>query len=1204
MAELKMKADAPKGGRWLRRLVILAAVFVVLLIAGYFILTSSAFVKGFIVPKVGAALNADIAVADAKVSPLSQVVLREVKVTPKGAEQILAVAELRARYSLWSIIRGTIAVEEVVVNSPVVTLVEGADGTSNLDPLLKALESAEPEKPATTPSPKEPTSVDVKIVSLNNATVRLVTHLKSGGRDVTELSNLNVTIRDIKNGQAGKLDLNGALTMEMAAQPDFEGGSVGAKLLGTFTFNLTPDLQPASLQGEATATIEKAAGLFTDVANLTAKLACETTPTEVKQAALRFSKAGAALGEVRASGPFALEKMEGKLKVEVLSLDRQVLNLVGAPMGMDFGTTTINSANDVELANAGERISVVGQFNVARFQVIQPNQTTPTVDLRGDYNVMVDLAGESALLRTLNVIGTQNGQPLLQTELTSPMPIAWGKATDAVGDAALNVTVTNLNLTDWKAFAGDLAPAGMAGARVKLLSQQGGKQLTFEVASQVKDFSAQFGSNRVQRADVLLSARGVATDLEQFKLDEYRLELARQNQTALTVTGSGNVNTTTEAADLQMALQASLAQLLALLPQPDFSVSAGALEFKGRVTNQGQTQTVVGQLALTDFSGSYDTFRFANFGTWVDFDVALKDDVADIRKASGVVRENREAGGRFEAGGKYDLERSAGSLTLKLVDFNQHGLRPFLESALGDKKLVSVALNTTASATLGANGDADVKADLKVTNLVVNDPSGTVPATPLEAAVQVDTSVVKNVATVRQAQLTLTPTDRAKNQLNLSGTVDYSVSNAITGDLKLTSESLDVTRYYDLFAGAPAASPAAPVVTKPAETATDPNQEPEAVNLPFRNFTFAANIGRFYLREVDIASLQTTAKLEGSRVVVKPCQLTLNGAPVNATADLDLGIPGYKYDLTFNAQTVPLTPLINTFVTDRKGQIGGTTTASVEIKGAGVTGASLQKNLAGQFNVLSTNLNLSISNVRNPLINSVINIVIGIPELIRNPMATVGNWIGNLTGSGKGGWADEITAAPIDTLLLQGTVGNGRVNLDQADIRSSAFHVAASGPITLVPVLDHSTIQIPVSLSLSRPLGDKIGLVDANTPTNAVYVPMPQFLTMKGTLDKPKPDINYLALGALAAKTGAGLVKGVGGAAGEKIGGALNLVGGILGGQRASADTNAPSATATNQPAATNQPPADPVGGLIRGIGGFLGGNRSTSKGTNQPAKP
>lgn len=1173
MNDIKATSSQPRRRSVGRILLVIAGALLVLVIALYFVGTSAAFFKGVILPRVGAALNADVTVSDAAISPFSSVTLRDLKVQPRGGEPVFTAREVRARYSLWSILGGKIVVTEATVESPVISVIENADGTSNLDAFRPT--PAKAKKTAAPPAAKStPPQVDVKLVALNNATVRLVKHHKDGARDVTEITGLNFSARDLKNGSSGKIELDATLALDKAAQPSAPAGSFRAKVGGSFTFDLLADLQPASVKGNTTFTVEQATGALAELAALGARLDCEVTPTELKQVALRFTKAGAALGEVRVSGPFALAKQEGKLKAEILALDRQVLNLAAAGSGMDFGTTTINSSTEIELTKGGQEISLAGFLEVARFQVTRLGQTSPTLDLRSDYNVLVDNTAQSASLKTLNLVGKQNQHPLLQAGLDKPMTIAWGNTSNAVGDATLNLAVTGLNLADWKAFAGTASPAGTVNAKLKVVSTSGGKQLALELDSRVEKFSAKFGSNQVSQADLQLQAHVQAADLKQFKLSDYRLEIAHQGQPALVMSGSGTFDRATQDADLQVAVQATLARLLALLPQPEANVTAGALDFKGHVVSQDKSQTVTGQLALTDFTGRYGNFRFKNYGAALDFDAGMKESAIEIRKAAGDLREGQNAGGHFEASGSFETVKKSGQIAVKLTDFNPNGLRPFLESALGDKKLVSVALNTTAAVNLAANGDAAIKTDLQITNLVVNDPTGALPATPLEARVQLDATVAKQLTQIRQGQLTLTPTDRAKNELNLTGNVDASKSNAITGHLKLAAESLDVTRYYDLFAGKskPAASPTA---TKPApapETApANPDQEPPAMTLPFQNFTFDLNISRFYLREVAITNLLSTARIDGGHVVLKPCSLTLNGAPVSATVDLDLGMPGYKYDVAFDVKFVPLAPLVNSFMPDRKGQMAGATTASAQLKGAGITGASLQKNLTGQFDFAATNLNLAVANVRSPLLKTVINVIVSIPDLIKNPTAALGNLLSGLTGSGaaKSSWTDALTASPIDVILARGTAGGGRVQLQQTEVRGAAFQAQAAGDLTLAPILTNSTIQIPVQVALGRSLAAQAGLVSASTPTNAAYVSLPDFLKMKGTLGNPKAEIDKLALVALAAKAGGGIAGQIGGTSGDKVGSALNALGGLLGGGK-----SAPAAGTQTNSTVTNAAPA------------------------------
>ena len=970
MTDSTSQTRPPKRGGWKKKLLWLAVGLLLLLVGAFFLLTSATFVKGVVLPKVGAALNADLAVADLEVSPFSKVFMRDVKFTPKGATPLFTAQEVRLRYSLMAILGGKLTIEEFTVASPVVTVVVNADGTSNLDPLTQAQKAGgkAPAKPTTAKSSAAP-KLDITSVALKNATIRYTKNFKGGGHEVVELANANLTLSNLKNGATGKLELGAALTMDNTA-PD-NAGHLQAKLDGNFGIQLTADAKPASVVGRALFAVEQATGKMAELAALGAVMECETTPTEIKQLALRFTKSVAALGEVRVSGPFDVAKSEGRLKVEILALDRQVLNLAGAASGIDFGTTTINASSQIEITKGGSLIAAAGRLEVARFQVIKTGQTSPTLDLRADYGVTVDNTAESALVKSLNLTATQNSRPLLQSELTAPMTFAWGQTANAAGDAALNVTLTALNLADWRAFTG-FTNAGVANGKIKLLSQAGGKQFTFD-----------------------LDAR-------------------------------------------------------------------------------------VSELAL----------------------------------------------------------------------------------ALGENKLDAVAVRGTAGAQLGAGDEMTARTDLKVTA------DFSQPRTTLETRWQLDATVAKQVAQLRQCRLTLTPTSRAKNELDLTGQVDSSKAGAITGNLKLTAESLDLTTYYDLFGGqskpADTTSPATPAPSVPA---ADPTKEPDAIQLPFRDFTFALNIGRLYLREVDIANWQTTTKLDGGKILLKPCALTLNGAPISAGADLDVGVPGYRYDVNLSAQAIPLAPLVNSFQPQRKDQIHGQATATAQIKGAGVTGASLQKNLAGQYSLLATNLNLSVANVRSPIVKTVINVIVAIPGLLRDPTAALGNLLGKITGdtsASKGGWADALTASPIDVILASGVAGEGRITLDQAEIRSPAFQALAKGNVTLAPILDDSALHIPVNVTLSRALAAQAGLVTADTPTNAAYVALPEFVTVKGTVGKPKADVDKAALAALALKSGASIANKFGGADGGKVGSVLEGVGSLLGGGKTTTTTNASGTATTN----------------------------------------
>ena len=1067
MTETKISSSAPaKPRRWLRGLAWVVGILAVLVVALYFVATSSAFFKGFILPRASAALNAKLSVSDASLSPFSQIILHNLKVETTGAEPLVVAPEVRLRYSLFDILGGNIHVDEITLSSPTVVLEQNPDGTSNLDPILKAQnakpEAAKPTQKAQPAKSTKPMQVFLGKLALTDATLKREALYASGKPSVAEISHLNVTLTNVKNGQSGNLVISADLSMDHNPPAPQPAGLLQAKLNGSYNFALSPDLKLSSLKGNLHLDITRAEGALAQVSSLSADLDCETTANEIKQLSLHFQKGAVSLGQLRLAGPFDMAKTEGKLLLTVSSIDKQLLNLAAAASGLDFGPTTIGSTNQIELANAGATITLGGQFNVNSFQVTRAGQTSPALDLKANYRLSIDNSQKTLALQEFALTGTQKGSQLVHGELASPMRVAWGNAANGVGDSTLTLALTGLDLASWNALLGGGVSSGIVNAQAKLVSQQAGKQLSFELGSQLENFSVGSGSNQLSQVKIDLALTGKATDLKQFNLSSYKLQVGQQGRPPITLSGSAT----------------------------------------------------------------------------------------------------------------YDLTAGTAQLTAALASVNQDALRPLVQPMLADKTLVSAAVQANASVNYNPSGASQIKAGLQLTNLVLNDLKGQPTSSPLAVDLQVDTSLDKQMTELRQVQIALTPTSRATNKLQISGRID-SQTNGVQGSLKIAADALDLTSYYAAFTGGqkaaakpsanPSAQPAQPQ-TKIPQPAAAAEKEPDAIRLPLHNFTVDASIGHIYLDEMDITNLTATLKMDAGHIVLNPCQFAVNGAPVSALLDVDLGVPGFKYDVSFNAQAVPLAPLVNSFQPERKGQLGGSFTATAKIDGAGTTGPSLQKNLTGQFSLSSTNLNLSVANVKNPILKTVVNVVSIIPELLRNPTGALGSLLG--TPSSSGGLATDLSRSPIDAIIAQGSIGSGKLNLQKTMVRSSVFEADAPGTITLAAVLTNSPIQIPVHLSLSRSVAQSLNLA-GNAPTNAAYAQLPDFFTLTGTIGNPDKRIDKVALVSMTAQGITGAVPGLNQTAGDVVQGVRALLG---------PSTNSTAAN-TNNPGAQS-----PINNLLNGL--------------------
>lgn len=945
-----------------KKLLIVLGVVLVLLVVGWFFIGSGAFVKSFVLPRVSAAVGAEVKAGDVAFSPFSKIELRQLSVTPPGAEPLLTADLVRVRYQLFAILGGRLAVDEILVESPKVSVTQNADGTTSLDPLLKK-SAAAPAQPAPAgPAPQ----VELASLRVNNGTVNFRSLAKDGSETRAAVTGLQLSADNIRNGSAGKFANAAQFRLTQGPAGGAASNAFAATLNGSFDFTLTPDLLPATLGGGQKLAFTEATGGFAPFAGVALDATANLTPTELKSAAVQFAKGGAALGGLTAAGPLDMAKQEGRLQVELKGLDRNILNLAGAAFGLDFQNTALASVNTVEIAAGGQKLAVKGQLTGTQVSVRQDALTVPPVDVKADYDLSVDHAAGAATIRTLNLAGTQGGREVLRGVLSQPMQINYGQAGPAP-DASFTLAVTDLRLADWAALLGT-SLAGSLNATGDVGVRNGGGDL-------------------VLKADATLA--GVSGDLG------------------------------------------------------------------------GQPL--------------------------------------------------RNVGGRLTA----DATLAA------FADDTKRGL--------------------TAKAKL-----ADTRGE-----------TGTVRLDGVTAALDLDLGLPANRFQFRRALLQLEPTARAKNELSLTGDVDMARPDAISGALKLTAESLDLTRYYDLLQGN-----TKPVEKTPESTsAPGPQTEPEAMKLPFGTFTVDANVGKLFLREIAATDVAARVAINGSRVDIEPAKLVLNGAPVSATAKLNLGVPGYEYDLKLNADGVPVAPIANSFVPLLTGRIAGAVQAGADIRGAGVTGTSLRKSLAGQMNFSVTNANLSLT----------------APNAQKGPLTVL------LDLLRAGLRIPEITTQPIMQITADAKMGGGKVEVTRAYAGSAALEVETRGDVTIADDLMQSPVQLPVELRLSRNLSDRARLTPANTATNAAFVPLPPIASLGGTLGQMQPNVDKVQLGLLAARGIAGFVGGGAGGAvdaaselvrdpGRAVGNALQ---GLLGGQRGG--TNA---------AGTNAAPADPLGGALKGLFG------------------
>jgi hypothetical protein len=343
--------------------------------------------------------------------------------------------------------------------------------------------------------------------------------------------------------------------------------------------------------------------------------------------------------------------------------------------------------------------------------------------------------------------------------------------------------------------------------------------------------------------------------------------------------------------------------------------------------------------------------------------------------------------------------------------------------------------------------------------------------------------------------------------------------------------------------------------------AAPPEVEPAPIQLPLDQLTAELKIDSLYAGEIEIRQWATKVVVDHGKIAVAPFALQLNEAPISASANVDLTRPGYAYDLALDASQVPLAPLVNSTAPEYKNRIRGNVLAKLQLAGAGITGASLQKHLRGEASLSSTNLHFEIVT----------------PRLKRV-----------LTALATAFRLEDLAKSPLTLLSAQAKVADGRVQVQPLVAASEAFFARVEGAVELAPVLTNSSLNLPVQLALRDDLARQIRLANLQPASPTNYLALPPLVRIAGTVGTPETEIDKLRLAALLAgsvgsavggQTGTAL-QGVGGLLQGDTKGALGALGNLLQGQKPGSTTNPPPPTVvtnTGRSAATNLPPPPPT---------------------------
>ncbi|MFM8422083.1 MAG: hypothetical protein ACKOEQ_18385 [Verrucomicrobiota bacterium] len=1141
-----------------RKWIIWVAGIPLFLVVAYFVVTSGWFVRFVILPRAGDSLGATITAESVSLSPWTSFRAEGVRLVPKGAEPLLEVGALQVRYSLWSILRGTVAVDELLVERPVVTVTAKPGNASNLDAWLKTLPKSAPSKKAV-----RPPTLAIRNVNLKGGELRLDRDDGPGARFRAAFTGFDVSLDKLVSNEPIRTKLGASLEVE--SKGGVGDARASGRMEGEVVTLLNNDLGLDGVTGRVAWSLPEAAGAMEGLKGLGAILDVSMGTTAITNATLAFSQGGKPLGSVAVKGQVRLADSEVRLTYEVQGLSTRVLAVAGAAAGVDFGDAVATAAGRFDMLERGKLLATDGTLKVVGLSMGTARGRTTPINLEVQHRASLNSRTRSLLLDQLDVNVEQEGGAVLAASLDNSLNVSWDKATPAFRAATFTVKVAGLALQPWAPVLPFNAPQGLVNLTAKFGFDDAGRSCTLDLDLSGKALGATLGGRSYRNVGVTAKANARLADFERFNLDSLDVTLTTSGERLATIHGVADAHGSSRRVGLQFDLDVPIKPALSVYPLDGVSITDGQLRAGFMATLRGGLDQFDGDmtLALADVTGSVAHVKLANYHASVAATVGRTGSSVAIRKFSVTGQSGVDRGGAVECVGSYDITSHSGQANVKLIGVNESMLRPFVAQAIAPNRLVSLNLDMALRATLSKEGKATASGNASLGGFVMSHPDSRIPEVPLGLSLDFDASSDGRVTELRRVNVALEPTDRATNRIEVSALLDLGTNSPQPSRLSIKSTALDLTPIYDLLSSATNA-------VRPARA----SGEPQPVSLPFRQLTADLDIPRIFLHEIDVSDIRAKAAVQDNVATLDELGLRINDAPVQAKAKVDLRRPGYDYAASLSTAPIPIAPILNSFFPAMRQLARGSVLASADVRGAGVTGLSLKKSLAGHVEFRATNADVRLPDEPIKLPALLTRYIPLLPATI-HPAAIL-----SLIGK------SSAMAEPFRVMEARANMGDGVIQIANARFMSAAMGLQAGGDVRIADILDQSTLNLPISLAFAS---------GGSLPSLRTVG------TVVGTIEKPsfKPDV--LGLTAVA---GSLTLPGVGNL-GTKATDALKAAGGNLN----QATGNALNKAGAAVEAVVGKDPKSPgnaLGGLIKGVlpPGANPTNPAAKPDTNAPPKP
>ncbi|MBI1178376.1 hypothetical protein GC207_13150 [bacterium] len=762
---------ANRGKRWL----VAAVVVVILMVVGWFILTSGAVIKAMVLPRVASAIHADLTVDDVSLSPFSGIELTNLKLAPAGGKPIVEAQRADVKYHLFQLIGGTIAVDQVELVQPRITVRQRADGGSDLQDWLAGLSkgtNAAASQPTGSGGGKPP-QLAIGSVTIKDGTLLLESTAKDGSVSHLGVGSLDFTLDQLKNGVASQIKLGAVVNLEKLDRQGAKAESLSANLDLDAKANLGADLMPSQANVKLSTKIANATGSFSQVAGLMTELTVQGSMAKIDELKLAFLRDGKTTGELTVSGSFDQTAGAGAFDVAITNLPPGLLAVAASSVGSTFDLAGFVSTNHVTIAGSGKQIGATGKFKLNGLVAHKEGKSTPRLDLDLNYATVATPDSGSLVLSSLGLNAQQNGNALLDVQTKQPFHYNWKGAPTTNQNSDLSLTLTNLNVAEWQPLTGPVPLDGTVGVAASIHGNSSGNELAVQLNGSLDRAALSVSSNKVDQLAASFNFAGNVQSMNDLEVKQLATKLTHAGKPVIDLSASGKGTISSPAVDLQTKLNVDLPQAAGLAGTLPMTLRQGTLTYDGSVNYSTNRSGATGMFRVDGFDGDLAGATLKDVAIATPVKVTLTDGVLDWSVDPLKISRNAKPAMELQTDGQLQLATMTGHFKLALPLINEQLVNPFLAAYTPQQTLRSAQAAVTANGDFQPDGKQVWSLESHSTNIVLVATNGNLVAPPLatRAAIEVDVNTAKKAVTIKRWEGTLFSDAKPSGHFTTSGDI-------------------------------------------------------------------------------------------------------------------------------------------------------------------------------------------------------------------------------------------------------------------------------------------------------------------------------------------------------------------------------------------------------------------------------------------------